>query len=174
MSDLLRQAQEYDTSVYVGALLLVSYTTYRVMGGHKSPLMQLFNHACTCATAMALAPLAALVSGLGSTPAAPTDCTNITPEWVTYMLRSKGLLTAEQNAVSLKVTEFEAGKTGRCGRVEIEFDSKAVKAPPSIVVKMSRADFHGRLINLAISLHREASFFSEMAAESPMAIPKCM
>ena len=173
MSALIRQAQEQDTSVLAGALLLVSYTTYRVMGGHKAPIMQLFNHACTCAIAMVLSPLSVTVSGFSSAPS-PTDCTNITPEWVTCILRGKGLLTAEQKAVSLKVTEFEAGKTGRCGRVEIEFDSKAVKAPPSIVVKMSRTDFQGRLINLAISLHREASFFSDMAEESPMTIPKCL
>jgi hypothetical protein len=114
----------------------------------------------------------------------------------------RGLLAPGQQVTSVSVTEFEAGKTGRSGRVKLSYNAAAVqseggakpalgaarsdagansegvpgweKAPQSVVVKMSREDFKGRFLNLVLSLTREARFFKEMAAESPIPIPRCL
>jgi hypothetical protein len=79
------------------------------------------------------------------------------------MLREQNLLAPDQHVTSLSVTEFEAGKTGRSGRVNLTYNTKPVAAPASVVVKMSRMDFRGRFLNLAVNLSREAHFFAELA-----------
>ena len=94
--------------------------------------------------------------------AAPIDPGTITAEWATWMLREQELLTQQQNVTSVSVTEFDAGKTGRCGRVVLTFDAEQVAAPASVVVKMSRTDFKGRFLNLVLFLSREAFFFKEL------------
>ena len=132
----------------------------------------LIKHAATAVTALLLAPLQRALPSSGPQP--PVDPPSITPEWATAILRQQGLLTAEQRVASVGVTEFEAGKTGRCARVALTYDPKASDAPASVVVKMSRTDFKGRFLNLVLSLSREAHFFAELGPECPMPIPKCL
>lgn len=136
------------------------YTMYRAAGIHKKPLVVLIKHALTTLTALAVAPLSNLLT-VGPKP--PVDPSSITPDWLTWMLREQNLLAPDQHVTSLSVTEFEAGKTGRSGRVNLTYNTKPVAAPASVVVKMSRMDFRGRFLNLAVNLSREAHFFAELA-----------
>ena len=164
----------------VATALVLLYLVYRCAGLNKHPVVVLVKHAATSLTAMALAPLANLLKSSASAPIQPTSPPAITAEWMTWLLREKKLLTASQEVVSVHVTEFEAGKTGKCGRVKLcyggsdEASPPSAAAPASVVVKMSRQDFKGRFLNLVMSLSREAIFFAECGEECPMRIPKCL
>ena len=76
--------------------------------------------------------------------------------------------------------EFEAGKTGRSARLSLTYSSdgggiRAPNAPASVVVKMSRSDFHGVLINRVVKLYRECYFYQNFRnrISSIMNIPQC-
>ena len=150
---------EHPKAAWVTAALGL-YTLYRVAGIHKKPLVVLIKHALTTLAALAVAPLSNLLT-VGPTP--PVDPSSITPDWLTWMLRKQNLLGPDQHVTSVSVTEFDAGKTGRSGRVKLSYNTKSVAAPASVVVKMSRMDFRGRFLNLAVNLSREAHFFAELA-----------
>ena len=47
------------------------------------------------------------------------------------------------------------------------------RLPSSLVLKLSRNDVAGRLMNLVLQLHREGRFYQTLAAESPLRIPHC-
>jgi hypothetical protein len=143
---------------------VLGYTLYRAAGWHRKPLVVLAKHAATALVALAVAPLANLVPS--SVPRPPVDPSSITTEWVTWVLRKQKLLSSERRVTSVAVAEFEAGKTGRSGRVALTYDGEAGSAPRSIVVKMSRADFKGRFLNLVLFLSREAHFFAEMGTDA--------
>jgi hypothetical protein len=159
----------------VAAALLLLYAAYRCARVNKHPVVVLLKHAATSLTSMALAPLAKLLPS--SSPRPPTSPSAITAGWMTWLLRDRQLLT-EQKVVSVEITEFEAGKTGKCGRVKLTYDTQQgdppAGAPASVVIKMSREDFKGRFLNLVMSLSREAVFFKECGDECPMRIPKCL
>jgi hypothetical protein len=138
-------------------------------GIHKKPLVRLIKHALTTLAALVVAPLSNLIT---PGPSPPVDPSSITPEWLTWMLRQQELLTAEQHVTSVSVMEFEAGKTGRSGRVVMTYNTDSAVAPPSVVVKMSRVDFRGRFLNLALYLSREAHFFAQLGGAR--SCPTCL
>ena len=175
MAEQLALAQAWRSSNPRAALataLVVGYTVYRTLGLHRHPIVTLLKHAVTTLVALAVAPVAALLPS--STPRGPIDPTTLTPQWITWVLREKGLLTDSQEVTAVAVHEFDAGKTGRSGRVTLTYSEPSAAAPKSVVVKMSRTDFKGRFLNLVMFLSREAHFFAEIGSESQLSIPNIL
>ena len=103
-------------AAWLTAAVVGLYTLYRAAGVHKKPVVVLLKHAMTALTALVLAPLSNLLT-MGPKP--PADPSSVSTEWLTWVLREQNLLTPEQYVASVSVAEFDAGKTGRSGRVKI-------------------------------------------------------
>lgn len=126
--------------------------------------------------ARALQRLRALLNGTPLPPSSPKD---VTPAWLTFVLRSRGVLRPTARIESIAVHEFDAGKTSKSGRLSLRYaDPSAAAAggaPASMVLKMTRSDFEGRALNIIFKLYREGLFYSALAPEAPpeMPVPAC-
>ena len=129
-------------------VLLIRHTSYATLATVLSPVFRAHR---------------LLVPRLRADPANPEA---ITKEWLEAVLQREHVLTPDQHISSVSVTEFEAGKTGRAARiVPTYWPASPAAAPRSFVVKMSREDFVGRLLNLVLQLHRESYFYQQFVLQ---------
>lgn len=146
----------------------------KLTGLDQSPGVAIAKCVVTALASVVVTPAArAVQSVVSSAPLQPTVPQNITPQWLTHVLRARGVLSGEQRVLAADVAELDAGKTSKSARVTLTYSEGVTAAPTSFVLKMSRKDVQGVILNLIIKLYREGDFYSEMAAEFPLAVPKC-
>jgi hypothetical protein len=118
-----------------------------------------------------------LIRPLTSGANLPKNLQSLKPNFFSQALQKCGAI---QNSKVTKavVVPFAAGQTSDCARVTLTYDrnetSNGVEQPESIVVKMSREDTQGRVLNMMLGLWRECQFYAELSDMIPseMVIPK--
>ena len=90
--------------------------------------------------------------------------------WLTAIVKRK--------VSHVDVHQFAAGQTGLCARLEIQYDDNQMNnndnAPTSLVVKMSRPDTIGKVMNMMARLYSECYVYMNTLKNIPgLPIPKC-
>jgi len=104
----------------------------------------------------------------------PTDLDELTPEWVTRVLRENGSLrNAAVNRVESEVLGPGRGFTGRVARLRLGYDSAENGAPRSLIAKLPADDAGVRTQLNALGLYaRESGFYTEIAAVPGLPVPR--
>lgn len=101
------------------------------------------------------------------------DPDQLTPEWLTAVLRSSGAVGEEAKIASFEHTRIGTGKLGDNIRFELEWAGDAEGAPASIVGKFASMDPTSRQAGLMTGIYvREIRFFQELADRVKMRIPR--
>ena len=88
---------------------------------------------------------------------------DLTPEWLSAVLRAKGLL-GDGQVSSLDTTPIGNGMLGLNLRIELQYEGEAARAPASLVAKMASTKPESRASGAALKLYlREVSFYQQLA-----------
>ena len=105
----------------------------------------------------------------------PKNLEDITKEWLMKVLHSTKAISRNTKISKLQVQKIDAGQTGQTGRLKLEYadstDENVSKPPPSMIVKMSRRDFLGSLLNTTTRLYRECNTYETILSENDL--PTC-
>lgn len=97
----------------------------------------------------------------------------ITPEWLTTVLRESGLLK-EGRVVEAPYTMIGTGKMANNARFQLRYEGPSDGAPTSLVAKISAADETSRQTGaMGGSYRREVRFYEEVAPRISMRTPRC-
>jgi hypothetical protein len=104
----------------------------------------------------------------------PTCLDEISETWLTYVLRSRGVLE-HARVRALRVERLGTqGATSDTARLSPEYDVAEARAPRSLIVKLASRDPQTRALMIALGTYeRELRFYSEIAPEAGPAIPHC-
>ena len=99
----------------------------------------------------------------------------LTPAWLTTVLRGSGALADDGAAVaSFAVTPIGTGQMGDSFRVGLTYDGDAGAAPATVVIKFAAQDETSRNTGQALrSYEVEMRFYREVAARSALQVPRC-
>jgi hypothetical protein len=102
----------------------------------------------------------------------PNSLDDITTTWLNKVLAKQ---RNEATIQSFSLEEFDVGKTSKSGRITIHYGTSdnTNNAPKTAIIKMTRIDIEGIILNLVLKLYREGLFYEELAAESQLNIPIC-
>lgn len=114
-----------------------------------------------------------LFQRLTGTSVPPASLDDLTKEWLTATLTEAGVLSGNQSVASFETKEFDVGKTSKSARVKLTYVGESADLPASVVVKCTRLDVEGRILNLVLKLYREGLFYNTLAKESPLVMPTC-
>ena len=105
----------------------------------------------------------------------PSGPDEITPEWLTQALGSRGVATeSEVTLVTSNVMAAGQGFAGQLARLEPAYASHGEGAPTSIVAKFPSAHPPTReLLNSLGGYQREVRFYEEIAARVELRTPVC-
>ena len=106
----------------------------------------------------------------------PTSLDDVRKEWLTCVLQENGVLGAHTAVDSVSVTAIDAGQTGHCGVLRLEYSNASLPASPlpeSMIIKMSRKDFAGTLLNVVVRLYRECHVYSDLLPSLKAVVPTC-
>jgi hypothetical protein len=104
----------------------------------------------------------------------PRTVDEITPEWLTQVLRESGAITGS-GVESFSSIEIGAdqGLQGEVSRLALTYQKSDPQGPESVIVKLSLADDERRAgVNLRGFSEREAVLYSELSATAGIAVPK--
>jgi len=104
----------------------------------------------------------------------PRGMADVTPEWLSSVLRASGDLGAAGRVVSVEheVIGEDAGLTAALARLRPVYDGAA--GPQSLILKMgSRNRATRELVSRRGMYEREVAFYSQMARYSPIRVPRC-
>ena len=122
-------------------------------------------------------PIKYLSSILYTRPLEPKDLGGITKEWLNYaLLKYFQSCSAPKNCkvIDFKAIPFENGVVGQTGRVYLTYNTENHLLPASIVIKLSRKDLVGRIINVNAEVYREIFFYKAFANSTPLKIPELL
>jgi Phosphotransferase enzyme family len=95
----------------------------------------------------------------------------LTPEWLTAVLRGSGTLGTGQEVVAVKTEVIGTGQVGFVARVQLNYD-RAAAGPASLIVKLPSADEGSRQMGAAMGIYEsEVRFYQEIAPRVGAAIP---
>jgi Phosphotransferase enzyme family len=97
--------------------------------------------------------------------------------WFTNTFRRGGHLTNDQSVVDATATRMGAGEgmASLLWRVALTYDQLVERAPTSVIVKMATDDPHRLFIMQSAKFYaREVRFYDELAADSPVRVPRCL
>lgn len=105
-------------------------------------------------------------------PVAPDE---VTPEWLTSVLRQSGAISqAAVESLETEIIGAGVGLLGQLARVRPRYDTAEAGAPQSLVVKMPSAVPENRdLANLFRFYEREVRFYDEIADQIELGTPRC-
>ena len=134
------------------------YGIYRYLKLDTHAVVQLIKFVLTAFASKVTVPICRfLEKALGSVPLRPSNPSNLTVQFVQWVLNNQGFSGSKVKSIFVK--PFDAGKTSKTVRISIEYDahnSQIVNPPSSLVCKMNREDIEGRVFNLVAGLYREA------------------
>ena len=103
----------------------------------------------------------------------PRHPDEITPQWLTQILRVSGVIT-KSSVASIRVDQLAKGKAwlSSIGRVEVRYDSDTENAPSAFVIKMlSQSDGHRDAEYELGAYKREIAFYEHIAPGLPIRLP---
>lgn len=107
-------------------------------------------------------------------PAIPDTLSDITPRWMTDVLRADGLLEADAKVVSLHPTRIGEGVgiMGELRVAELTYERSQADAPTSVVVKTPSPFEANREQGINLGMYEaEVRFYNELAPQIPTGIP---
>ena len=154
----------------VAVAALSTLFLHKITASSQNPSIQMVRILLSSITIRLTAPALRILSG----STAPATLPQITVEWL-----NRVLVKERHGAViqSFSIQEFDVGKTSKSGRLTFDYGTTLSKtntaAPLTAVIKMTRTDVEGIVLNRVLKLYREGFFYSELAAQSQMDIPDC-
>src|SRR5262249_14352704 len=105
----------------------------------------------------------------------PQIIDDITPAWLSDALRAGGTLRrATVSRVELTPIGAGLGFLSGIALARLTYDQAEEGAPASVVVKLPAAGDAGRDLGNAINAYeREVRFYREIAAHTPVRVPRC-
>lgn len=105
----------------------------------------------------------------------PYSAAEITPEWLTAMLRAGGHLgAASVTGIERETIGDGVGFLGELTRLTLTYDRPEAGAPPTLVSKLPTAFTPARgLANMFHFYEREGRFYEDVAPHVGMRLPKC-
>ncbi|MCI0775755.1 MAG: phosphotransferase, partial [Chloroflexi bacterium] len=107
----------------------------------------------------------------------PRTVEEITPEWLTQVLRESGAIdSASVGSLTVKTIGDDQGMTADVVRIGLNYDREEPNAPRSVIAKLHRP--WGSVDDSALSdvmrktYEREVRFFKELGSDSGMAVPR--
>ena len=92
----------------------------------------------------------------------PRTVDEITPEWLTQVLRESGAIR-DASVESIEVSGLDGGIHGEVNRISLNYDRRDAVAPNSVVVKLSLEDDEKReSVKERELAKREVSFYGEL------------
>lgn len=148
-------------------------------------VMSIANILWKCLALAPYVPLRNLVQRLTASREAvgllpPTRPDSVSPDWITSALVSSGVIAAGTVCCGVEATLFDAGKMSYNARLVLQWEPQsgtleAEKRPPSsVVLKMTRTDLDGRMINHILHVYNEALFYKHLASTLSMPTPRCL
>jgi hypothetical protein len=105
-----------------------------------------------------------------ATPRSPEE---ITPEWLTMALQSRGAIKANVTSHRIEPIGAGAGFLGQLARVHFELDRSETGAPCSAIVKLPTLDPGGREICRLFEFYeREIGFYEHVASSCNVRVPR--
>ena len=108
-------------------------------------------------------------------PDIPQSLEELTPAWLTGVLRSAGLIDAER-VVSRETETLGEGEgfVGQIVRLRLDFDRPAPRAPASVIAKLPIRIARNRQAGEALGAYeREILFYTQLADRVPIRKPAC-
>ena len=105
----------------------------------------------------------------------PRNPDDLTPECLTHILRDAGVIEhGRVTGVSAGGSTDSEGLTGLTTRIRLEYDTRAPRAPVSLIAKCSSAIREMReRPNTQAAYQREVRFYKEIADTVPLRTPRC-
>lgn len=103
-------------------------------------------------------------------PTIPASSADLTPEWLTEVLRDNGVLSGEHQVVTATPVEFAEGVgfLSHLHRLALESDGPA---PASVIVKLPTTTEYRQLADGADCYRRETAFYANVAGAAPLRAP---
>ena len=105
----------------------------------------------------------------------PKKLEDVSKEWLMQVLYSAKVLKQSTKISKIAVQKIDAGQTGQAGRLTLEYtnsaDAQAAQLPNSMIIKMSRQDFLGSLLNTITRLYEECKTYKTILCEYKL--PTC-
>jgi hypothetical protein len=102
------------------------------------------------------------------------DPDQLTPAWLTEVLRSSGAVSEAAEIASFTPTRIGTGKLGDNIRFDLEWTGDTEHTPASVVGKFASTDPTSRQAGLMTGIYvREIFFFKELSSRVKMRIPFC-
>ena len=100
---------------------------------------------------------------------------DITPAWLTSMLRESGVLGgAAVRSIAVEPIGIGVGFLGQLARLRLAYDRPEEGAPATIIAKLPTLDPGGRQIcQLFRFYEREIRFYRDLARDVPLRVPRC-
>ncbi len=105
----------------------------------------------------------------------PRTVEEITPKWLTQVLRESGAIEGEQViAVSVGDMGGEQGNMADVNRIAVEYDSVSEKSPRTLIVKSKREKLDPEWAKFAFPMYeREVEIYRGRNPDSNVRLPKC-
>ena len=105
----------------------------------------------------------------------PRQVTEITPSWLTAVLRDGGAIGAASiTDVAIEPIGRGVGFLGQLARLRLTYDKPETGAPASLIGKFPTLDPGGRQICQMFQFYeREVRFYRELAPRVPIRVPRC-
>jgi hypothetical protein len=109
------------------------------------------------------------------TGATPRRFEEITPAWLTALLRTSGTLgEARITDIAVEPIGIGVGFLGQLARLRVRYDRSAPELPQTIIGKLPTLDPGGRQICQLFKFYeREIRFYRELTARVPVRVPRC-
>lgn len=105
----------------------------------------------------------------------PCQFADITPSWLTSVLRDSGALRAASvTAMAIEPIGLGVGFLGQLARLRLTYDRPEPGAPATLVGKFPTLDPGGRQVCQMFGFYeREVRFYRELARRIPVRVPRC-
>lgn len=106
----------------------------------------------------------------------PESVADITPEWLTPVLRGSGVISEGARVAAVRATVIGEGVgfVGTIARLDLAYDGDAGDAPPTLIAKLHSTDPASRALGAMYGLYeREVRFYNELAGKVALHSPRC-
>jgi hypothetical protein len=102
-------------------------------------------------------------------------------EFLEKVLRDNNYLSPSDGLSTVSVTPFTAGQMSRSARLDLQYKFSTLTSttsirspPPTLIVKMTRQDIMGKVLNMLVGLYRECACYSTLLPSTGCPVPDCL
>jgi hypothetical protein len=103
----------------------------------------------------------------------PSSLEDVRKEWLSHVLKKNEVLPAKVEIESIEIVPINTGQTGHCGTIKLSYANEHLACPETMIIKMSRQDFAGMILNIVIGLYRECFVYRDILSSMRNEIPTC-